>query len=73
MTATQIIELMNRTPFTALEIHLNDGAKIRVDEPWQISTSRHSPVCVVFDEEEKMHIVSYRNISEVVTTPQVAG
>ena len=49
MTATQMIELRNRKPFDAFEVHLADGANIKVEEPWQISTSRNSPVCVIFD------------------------
>ena len=36
-------------------------------EPWQISTSRNSPVCVIFDADERMRIISFRNITEVVT------
>jgi hypothetical protein len=71
MTANQMIELMNRTPFEPLEVHLSDGAQIRVEEPWQISTSRNSPVCVIFDVDDRMRIVAYRNITEVVTSPSV--
>ena len=64
MTATQMIELRNRNAF---EVHLTDGANIKVGEPWQIATSRDSPVCVNFDTEERMRIISFRNITEVVT------
>jgi uncharacterized DUF497 family protein len=67
MTATQMIELMNRKPFDAFEVHLADGANIKVEEPWKISTSRKSLVCVIFDAEERMRIISFRNITEVVT------
>ena len=67
MTATQMIELRNRKPFDAFEVHLADGANIKVEEPWQISTSRNGPVCVIFDADERMRISSFRNIVEVVT------
>ena len=67
MTATQIIELMNRKPFDAIEVHLADGANIKVEEPWQISTTRNSPVCVIFDADERMRIISFRNITGVVS------
>ena len=67
MSATQMIELMNRKTFDAFEVYLADGARIKVDEPWQISTSRNSPVCVIFDADERMRIISFRNITEVVT------
>jgi hypothetical protein len=71
MTATQTIELMNRKPFDPFEVHLADGANIKVDEPWQISTSRNSPVCVIFDTDERMGIISFRNITDVVTRTPV--
>ncbi len=67
MTATQMIEVRNRKPFDAFEIHLADGANIKVEEPWQILTSRNSPVCVIFDADERLRIISFRNITEVVT------
>ena len=67
MTATQMIELMNREPFDSFEVHLSDGANVKVEEPWQISTSRNSPVCVIFDADEQMRIISFRNLTEVVT------
>ena len=67
MTANQMIELRNRKPFDAFEVHLADGANIKVEEPWQIATARNSPVCVIFDADERMRIISFRNITEVVT------
>jgi hypothetical protein len=66
MTAVQMIELMNRTPFEPFEIHLSDGARIRVEHPYEISTQPKSTTCSIYDEE-LMRIVSYRNITEVVT------
>jgi hypothetical protein len=66
MTANNIIELMNRTPFTPLEIHLSDGASIRVEETFQIATACNSPTCVVYDGD-RMRIVVLRNVTEVVT------
>ena len=67
LTANQLIELRNRKPFDAFDVHLADGANIKVEEPWQISTSRDSSVCVIFDTDDRMRIISYRNITEVVT------
>jgi hypothetical protein len=69
MTANHIIELMNRLPFEPLEIHLSDGTSIRVEQPYQISTARNSPTCTIYEEDgERMRIVSFRNITEVITT-----
>jgi hypothetical protein len=68
MTANQLIDLMNRSPFTPLEIHLSDGERIRVEQPYQIATTRNSPTCVIYEEDERMRFVSYRNITEVITT-----
>ncbi len=33
MTANRMIELMDRTPFEPLEIHLSDGERIHVEQP----------------------------------------
>lgn len=68
MTATQMIELMNTSPFRSFKVHLADSAVIKVEEPWRVSTSRNSPVCVIFDIDDRMRIVSFRNITEVVTS-----
>ncbi len=68
MNATQIIELMNRAPFVPLEIHLSDGAQILVAHPYQISTSRNSPSCTIYDADDRMRIVAFRNITEVMTS-----
>jgi hypothetical protein len=68
MTANQIIELMNRSPFEPLEIHLSDGASIRVEHPYEIATKPNSAICVVYDGE-LARFVSFRNITQVVTSP----
>ena len=67
MTAVQIIELRNRTPFEPFEIHLMDGARIRVEHPYEIATSPKARTCVIFDEDEGMSTVAYRNITQVIT------
>lgn len=67
MTAVQLIQLMNRTPFEPFEIHLTDGARIRVEHPYEIATRPKSLNCIIYDEDEGMRIVAYRNITEVVT------
>jgi hypothetical protein len=68
MTANQMIDLMNRSPFAPLEIHLSDGASIRIEQPFQIATTRNSPTCVVYEGDDRMRILSFRNITEVITT-----
>ena len=67
MTANRMIELMNRTPFELLKIRLSDGERIQVDHPYQISTLPNSPTCTIYTEDERMRIVTYRNITEVIT------
>jgi hypothetical protein len=66
VNAAQMIELMNRLPFEAFEICLSDGTRIRVEQPYQIATQPDSPTCVIYDDE-RMRIVAFRNITEVVT------
>jgi len=73
MTAIDMIKLMNRTPFEPLEIRLTDGTHIHIEHPYEIATTPNSQTCVVYvDEDATMRIVSYRNITEVVT-PSTAG
>ncbi len=67
MSPTQMIELMNRTPFEPLEIHLSDGTRIRVEHPYHIATREDSPTCIIYDEAGRMRIIAYRNITEVIT------
>jgi len=67
MTATQMIELMNRTPFEPLEIHLSDGTRIRVEHPYHLATRQKSPTCTIYDESDRMRIFACRNITEVIT------
>jgi hypothetical protein len=62
-----MIELMSRVPFEPFEIHLSDGTQIRVEQPFQIATRPNSPSCVIYDEDDRMRIVAYRNITEVIT------
>ncbi len=67
MTANQIIELMNGSPLSPLEIHLSAGARIRVEHPYEIATKPNSAICVVHDGEVA-RFISFRNITEVITT-----
>jgi hypothetical protein len=67
MNATQLRELMNRTPFEPLEIHLNNGTVIHVEDPFSISARGNSATCIVFDDDGIARVVAYRNIAEVVT------
>ncbi len=73
MTASQLLELMNRVPFQPIEIHLNNGSHMKVDHPYQIATQPNAAACTVFCDDGLMRIVAYRNIAEVITTePQPA-
>jgi hypothetical protein len=67
MNATQMLELMNRVPFQPLEIHLNNGTLIHVEELFSIRAAQHSPTCVVFDDEGIVCFIAYGNMAEVVT------
>ena len=67
MNATQMIELMNRTPFEPIEIHLNDGTQILVEHPYYIATRPKGSMCFIYDEDERIRYVAYRNIAQVVT------
>jgi hypothetical protein len=67
MTANQMIKLMNRAPFEPFKIHMSAGAHIRVEHHYQIATQPNSPTCIVYGENDEMHFVSYRNITEVIT------
>jgi hypothetical protein len=67
MNASEMLKVMNRTLFEPFEIHLADGVSVRVEFPWQVATSPHSPVCAVFDEEHGMRIIAFRNVTEIVT------
>jgi hypothetical protein len=66
MNATAMIDLMNRTPFEPIEIHMSDGSNIRVEHPYAIATNPKSHSCIVY-QHERMRIIAYRNITEVIT------
>lgn len=68
MNASQMIELMNRIPFEPLEIHLDDGTRIRVEHPYHIATRQDRPSCIIYGEDNRMRILAYHNITEVITT-----
>jgi len=69
MSATTLIDLMNRSPFQPLEIHLSDETRLTVENPCQIATSRNSASCIIYEDngDARMRIVAYRNITEIVT------
>lgn len=67
MNAIEVLKLMNRTPFEPFEIRLSDGTRIPVEHPWEISTRPDSPTCTIYEAEQGMRIVAFRNITEVVT------
>ncbi len=67
MTATEMLRLMNRSRFERFDIYMNDGERLTVEEPFQISTSPKSGCCTVYDDKGEMHIVSFRNITRIAT------
>jgi len=67
MNATEMIRLMNRIPFEAFEIHLSDGTCIHVEQPYHIATRIDRPTFIIYDDEGRMRIVAYRNVTEVIT------
>ena len=66
MDASEMIKLMNRVPFQPLEVHLNDGSVITVNEPFEIATQRTSPCFIVYSHD-RMDVVAYRNVARVST------
>ena len=68
MNAAQLIELMNRTPFEPLEVRLSDGTLIRAEHPYNIATGQNSPTFIIYQDDDRMRIVAYRNVNEVITT-----
>jgi hypothetical protein len=71
MNATELIKLMNRSPFQPLEIHLNDGSLVMVNEPFEVATQRTSPCFIVYSAD-RMDVIAYRNVAKI-TTPVAAG
>jgi hypothetical protein len=67
MNAAQMIVLMNRTPFEPFEIRLGDGTLIRIEHPYNIATGQDSPACIIYQNDNQMRIVAYRNITEAIT------
>ena len=70
MNATEMLKLMNRSTFQSFEILMNDGNHLTVEQPYQISTERNSACCTVYDSNGEMHIVSFRNITRVITSAE---
>jgi hypothetical protein len=68
MNASQMVELMNRSPFAPIEIHLNNGTALRVAQPFDIAARPNSSDCLVL-EGDRWRFVGYRNIAEVITLP----
>lgn len=70
MNASEMLKLTNRSTFEKFEIFMSDGLRLSVEEPFQISTSPNSACCTVYDNKGEMHIVSFRNITRVVTAAE---
>jgi len=66
MNANELIKLMNRVPFQPLEIHLNDGSVVTINEPFELATQRNSP-CFIIYSGDRMEVVSYRNVTKIAT------
>jgi hypothetical protein len=69
MKASDLIELRSRSPFVPFEIRVNDGSSVHIEEPFQIATPRNSPECAIYESEDRVRFVAYRDIVEVVTAP----
>jgi hypothetical protein len=67
MTANRLIESMNRAPFEPHELHLSDGERIQVENPYEIATRPNSPTCTVYPDDDRMRVIALRNITEVIT------
>jgi len=72
MNASTLLELMNQKPFLPLEVRLNDGQTVKIDEPFHVAVRRSRPKFVVFDDDAIRH-VAYRNVAEVVTRDPAAS
>jgi hypothetical protein len=70
MTSNRVLELMNRVPFLPLEIHLTDGAMIRVENAYDIAARPNSPDITIY-EEDRWRFVACRNITEVISAPSI--
>jgi len=66
MTASEMIELRGRRPFVPFTIHLRDGSSIRIEQPNVVATGQNSPDCVIYESEDRIRFVAYRDIAEVV-------
>lgn len=67
MNAAEIISLRDRSPFMPFEIRLKDGESVRVKHAYEIATGPNSPSCVVYEGEDQIRFVAYRDVVEVVT------
>jgi hypothetical protein len=65
MTAPEMIKLRMQDPFQPFEIHLKNGASIRVEHSYSFATRPESKTCTVY-EGDRLHFVSYPDIEEVV-------
>jgi hypothetical protein len=72
MTADEMIELRMRKPFLPFTIQMRDGSSVHVDQPNALATARNSTGCAVYDADDHIHIVRYRDIVGV-TPAQVNG
>lgn len=72
MNASTLIDLMNQEPFQPLEVRLNNGQSIKIDEPYHVAVQRSRPTFIVFDDDEIRH-VAYRNVAEVISRDPAAS
>lgn len=69
MYASTMIELINRQPFQPIAVHLSDGEVLMVGYPHLISTGRNKSTFTLHsDTDDSARYVSYRNVTQVVTT-----
>ena len=69
MNANELIDLRMRSPFLPFEINLKDGTSVRVGFPNEVAIGRSSPECIVFESDDHIRFVAYRDIVGVTMAP----
>lgn len=57
--------MMQVSPFPVLEVRLNNGDVVRVDEPYEITIDKGDP-CFTVHEGNTTHFVAYRNVTQIL-------
>ncbi|MEM9185215.1 MAG: hypothetical protein AAGB00_01815 [Planctomycetota bacterium] len=68
MNANQLLRIMSESPFPRLEVRLNNGDNVVIDQPYLVSIDKGEPSFAVHEEDTTRHI-AYRNVAQIVTLP----